>query len=651
MITKAAGEQTGADSNKYRPDIDGLRALAVVAVIAFHLFPDQLPGGFVGVDVFFVISGFLITSVILSDLDAGKFSFANFYWHRAKRLFPALFVTLLGTFLASAWIMSPADLASEAGSSIAALLSVSNFFFWQQSGYFDAEALTKPLLHTWSLSIEEQFYAVWPACLYFLYRKASRQNAIVAVSTVSVLSLCLVIGFGVHHRSATFYLLPFRVYEFGLGILAQWGLSRFERSHLVGRVLAPVSLALLLLSTIVFSSKMRFPSYAPLLPCLSTAILLASGPRSITARLSSLRPIVLVGRWSYALYLVHWPVIVLFNVASYGEVTGTDRLKMLAITCVFSIALHYLVEKPIRYALPATLPRRYVVSLFAFCGIALIATASHADMSGGWMWRLPYDISRQLGPFDTVKNYQINNSIGREPFSGAAKTKVLIIGNSHQADFFNAMYLNREAMPDIEFRSMRLDDQCFYMFAPSPMTDPPINDEVRDRCAIEVRDFKTSDRSRQANFIVISTKWDLFGVNNLHFFNAWLKDHPSFGGLIVLGRTMEFRPVPSLLMEYGKIDSGLAIFAAKNRDKTVDAMNANLENISSNLGLSFFRKDGWICEDGYRRCDVVDENGNLAIYDYGHWSLDGAKFFGRRVVKSDLISSLRRPASGSISRQ
>ncbi|MCF6274706.1 MAG: acyltransferase, partial [Robiginitomaculum sp.] len=204
-------------SIKYRPDIDGLRAVAVLAVVFYHFKIPPFSGGFVGVDIFFVISGYLITKLVMGQTKDGTFSFKIFYLRRIRRLFPALFVTLVGTLAAAAILFSPEQMARLGKVSFFALISLSNIVFWREAGYFDTDAATKPLLHTWSLGVEEQFYLVWPALIFLcvLYLKRAHILAVLtALIVVGLLAAAYVLKKDV---DAAFYLTPFRMSEFGIG--------------------------------------------------------------------------------------------------------------------------------------------------------------------------------------------------------------------------------------------------------------------------------------------------------------------------------------------------------------------------------------------------------------------------------------------------
>jgi len=219
----------------YQPHIDGLRAIAVLSVLIFHLNESWLPGGFVGVDIFFVISGYLITKLIIREIDqSGGFSFKGFYVRRVRRLFPAMAATFALSLVAAYFILSPAHVIEFAKSLISAIFSVSNIYFWNTAGYFDSDSSFKPLLHTWSLAVEEQFYLIWPLLLFLIYRCLGKAALIVAVIAISLLSLALNLAVFENRAeimtwwnasfdreldldATAFYLLPFRVFELGIG--------------------------------------------------------------------------------------------------------------------------------------------------------------------------------------------------------------------------------------------------------------------------------------------------------------------------------------------------------------------------------------------------------------------------------------------------
>jgi peptidoglycan/LPS O-acetylase OafA/YrhL len=256
------------NSLEYRPDIDGLRAVAVIAVLLFHA-ELHCPGGFVGVDMFFVISGFLISSLILKELDDGSFSLVNFWERRIRRILPAVTVVVLGTLVAGWFLYLPADFASLGKSVVAQAALVSNIFFYQQAGYFEAGADTTPLLHTWSLAVEEQFYLIFPLFLVFLsrFRRRSRLAAIVVVAAASFASS--VLGTYAYPRAA-FYLLPTRAWELLLGALLAMTRGRVSVNSWIRETSAWMGLGLVACSVVYYDGSTRFPGLAAAAPCLGT---------------------------------------------------------------------------------------------------------------------------------------------------------------------------------------------------------------------------------------------------------------------------------------------------------------------------------------------------------------------------------------------
>ncbi|VVO06468.1 hypothetical protein PS723_03065 [Pseudomonas fluorescens] len=300
--------------NKYRSDIDGLRAVAVIAVFVNHLNNSLLPGGFIGVDIFFVISGFLITSQVFSEVKRNAFSLKGFYQRRINRIVPALVAVLLATVIAGAFILSPADLTRLNASALFSLLGVSNIYIWMKYGnYFAGDASEAPLLHTWSLGIEEQFYVIWPLFIVLLYRWAPRYMLpVLVVGVVAAIGLSEY-ATGVF-ATASYYLLPMRFFELMLGGLLGIYL---HQPRVIGK-LAAYGYALvgsLLIGVALFalSEGAPFPGINALVPCLGAALLILAGSGDVRLPLLTSRPMVFIGLISYSLYLVHWPLIAYLN--------------------------------------------------------------------------------------------------------------------------------------------------------------------------------------------------------------------------------------------------------------------------------------------------------------------------------------------------
>lgn len=330
----------------YRPEIDGLRALAVVSVILFHADFAMFSGGFVGVDIFFVISGYLITSIIISDLSQQKFSIVRFYERRARRILPALFL-VIAVSTAVAWtIMVPTQFKAFAQSVVSVVLFSSNIFFWLKSGYFDAPALETPLLHTWTLSVEEQFYIVFPLVLLVLWplRKAVVLIGIIALGLVS---FALAEWGSRVWGMAAFYLLPFRAWELMAGaacaVLLRYRPPRQKDLPSVA------GLAMLVLAVFAFEETTRFPSVFTLLPVVGTCLLVVyCGGNARLGRLLASRPLVAVGLVSYSAYLWHQPMFAFARLSADTPPPGWVMLALSAAAVALAALSWRFVEQPFR---------------------------------------------------------------------------------------------------------------------------------------------------------------------------------------------------------------------------------------------------------------------------------------------------------------
>ncbi len=332
----------------YRADIDGLRAVAVLAVVLFHAGFAGFTGGFVGVDVFFVISGFLITKLVIEDQ---RFSLLEFYQRRARRILPALAVVVLASSIAAYIFFLPEEFLAFSKSVVATTLFSSNILFWREAGgYFDAPPDLKPLLHTWSLAVEEQFYLVYPLLLIFC-RRALRSRWIVLL-----LPLCLISLWASEHavssrnQDAAFYLAPFRAWEFLLGTLLAVGAVPRLGHRLVREVLTALGLGLIVWSVVTYTEALPFPGLNALAPCIGAALLIWLGGEqdTIVSRVLSSRPLVFIGLLSYSIYLWHWPLFVFGSYILMQDFTWPAKVALVLATFPISYLSWRYVELPVR---------------------------------------------------------------------------------------------------------------------------------------------------------------------------------------------------------------------------------------------------------------------------------------------------------------
>lgn len=364
--------------HKYRADIDGLRAIAVLAVVLYHYGIGGLKGGFVGVDVFFVISGFLITGIIHSEMQRGEFTLARFYERRARRIFPALFAMLLATMVAGWFLLLPSDLEWLGKASIATVLFFSNVLYLLKSGYFDSTSDFNPLLHTWSLGVEEQFYLGLPVLMMLLARFWTR-GLIKTLAVLALLSFVACVVMQPIVAKAVFFLSPFRAWELLLGSLLGIGAIPAIRHKAARNGVAIVALVALLGSIAFMREGIDFPGWKAAIPVLATAALLhvgLSGGSRVNDALAW-KPLVFVGLISYSLYLWHWPLLVLLKYRNGMQpLTVSTGLLLLAVALVLAVVSYYAVERPFRKAKSGGIPIHSSRRVFFASGAAALALCS-----------------------------------------------------------------------------------------------------------------------------------------------------------------------------------------------------------------------------------------------------------------------------------
>jgi peptidoglycan/LPS O-acetylase OafA/YrhL len=375
----------------YVPEIDGLRTVAVLSVLFYHVgFP--LGGGYVGVDVFFVISGYLITRMIRDEVvETGRFDFLRFYVRRVRRLFPALWVTVAVSGTTSALLLSPEQMLRFAVSAGASLLSVSNFLFWIEADYFDALASTKPLLHTWSLAVEEQFYLIWPALLLLFLRLSGGRGTVAVLALLCVASVALGEYWIPRDPAGAFYLLPTRIAELGIGALLVWaGRFRPAGGPSLEAMLA-LGLGLILYAALSFTERTPFPGVNALVPCVGAALAIQACRARRLGALLRWPPVVWVGRISYSLYLVHWPVVVLWGAYLFGPFGPADRWGMVAVSLVLAALQYHFVEERFRHVTATSVSGPRFLAGAASAAAALGLVAGVVVLSNGLPGRIPED--------------------------------------------------------------------------------------------------------------------------------------------------------------------------------------------------------------------------------------------------------------------
>jgi peptidoglycan/LPS O-acetylase OafA/YrhL len=441
---------------EYRKDIDGLRAVAVLAVVFFHGRLPGFSGGFVGVDVFFVISGFLITGLIAQDCKAGHFSFVTFYFRRVRRILPALLCIYFVSAALAALVMLPSDMAEFGRSLVSSAAFASNHFFFHLADYFGGPSEQKPLLHTWSLSIEEQFYLIWPPLFVVLVRWRAwwLPYCLGILGAFSLVASAMMVS---EQKEAAFFLAPFRAWELLLGA----SLALLPRhSWISGRgaqIFAGLGVALIVASIVLLDDSQPFPGLLALPACLGTGMLILAGRNDapLVTRVLSLRPAVAVGLISYSLYLWHWPLLALARYHFDRPLRWTELAVVLGASLLAAVATYRYVEQPARHLKFPFAPRVVGAGVLSLGAVALVG--HQIDKSRGWTFNLDPEI-RRLDRISRTKNNYRNSCSGAKTLSRTDETctfgpprssgsyDMVIIGDSHADHYTPTMsVLAREA--------------------------------------------------------------------------------------------------------------------------------------------------------------------------------------------------------------
>lgn len=639
---------------KYRPDIDGLRSIAVVAVVLFHARVPGLDGGYVGVDIFFVISGFLITSIISKEIIQEKFSFIRFYERRMRRLIPALIPVLIFA-VGFTTIYYDAETYLRFSKSVFAFVGLgSNWLFLSEAGYFDTLAEAKPLLHTWSLSIEEQYYLLFPAFLVFTFTKSKRLS-LWLVGLIFLVSLSLSVFWVENGYLDTAYYNSFgRIWELMLGSILALLQPVLKPSSRVSAGLGFAGLLMIGISVFLFDTQTPFPGLMGMIPVFGTAaIIAASNPSGPVQRMLALPPLVYVGRVSYSFYLWHWVVIsyilVLWPGAEYQQL-----LWGVAASFVLSVLSYHFVETPFRKRtmLPTT---KQIYALFAGFVIVFMGISSVGIVTGGLPERIAFfggqtksELLEQLQEARQSRQVAIRQGVCNfakttiEEFFPAAQScydlsekfpDILVVGDSHAADLYVALSRN---YPDINFIQVtgagcgigdlpRLDGQSGGQLSAD-----------KNLCRLFFSRALNSELLKNVDGVILTSRFSEenftgeAATNLVNFFRQNGSEVP----ITVFGPTREFQPTIKAYIRSSsdlaatrsglnyQLQQGLVRGAAPDISGFVGTLDA--------LGARYVDKNQFICPQDV--CTFYNDDGYPVFPDYGHWTAPGAKLIGGRIA-------------------
>lgn len=626
----------------YRPEIDGLRAVAVGAVLLFHADAPGFSGGYLGVDIFFVISGYLITRIILREQEAGRFSFARFYLRRLRRLGPALLATIAATLVAGAFLLTPEHMRSLGASAAFAAASASNVYFWLQSGYFDTSAIYKPLLHTWSLGVEEQFYFVWPA-LILIMLGAGRQlfwPLIAVLGLVSLLAAEARIG---AHAAEVFFHFPYRVSEFAIGALAVWASPKISRApQRLREALTAVGLAAIIAAVFSYDEGSRVPGLAALPPALAAALIILGGD-GWTSRALLQNPVsVFVGRISYSLYLVHWPVVVFYKYAVKEDFGAADILIVLGLSVALGWFSFRFIETPFRRPGAGALrPKSFAAA--AIGGLLLAGAAgAHAWKTNGWPWRLDNDVSTIAASLPEMKNALFARAIAldAETFPRAGATNAVILGDSYGANLLNALTL---AGSRAHFRHFHIQWMCGLYFgdrAHAPGASIPSPEEAA-RCEEQAEQLRDNASLEAADIILITSTWSTEAAERFPALLDYLKGRYR-ARIVLFGPRYFFVEPNDIIRNFETFEAANARFDAARREAPFAATDAALRAAAAKSSADYVELQSLVCEEDGERlyCPLFTAKRDILYFDWHHWSPAAEAIAGRRLKDSGALGEL-----------
>jgi peptidoglycan/LPS O-acetylase OafA/YrhL len=635
----------------YRPDVDGLRAIAVVAVVLYHVSKSLLPGGFLGVDVFFVISGFLITRNIVLDVDRGRFSIREFYRRRVKRIAPAMLLIVGVTLVASQLLQLPEDAHDTARSSVFSIFSLSNVYFWRylDSGYFAASSAQVPLLHLWSLGVEEQFYLFWPTTLLLLYRPTSSKLRL-AIILVGVAAVSFALGEFSYPKDPSFayYMLPTRAGELLLGaisalVLLHQGTRRWPAR--LALALSTTGMVVLGVSLAAISESQPFPGWRAAVPTAATTlvILAGHGQGHVWSRLLSSKGAVWTGLVSYSAYLWHWPLLALYRYG-YGEPGPVPGATMGILTFLLAWLSYRYVEQPARRSkasLPRVVTRQFLLPAGALFTLAMV-------MMYGPRLGIPLHSGRYQAQLSAARNatrpaYDVDWACQRQLVTSADLSDplcivgpaskdpptVLVWGDSHAAHYLGVLRAFANGA-GFRFRNVEVGSCPPLLVDPAPFVEARRLADCRASLAV------IQNAVEQYPVVILSSASLNYGPDYLGGFRGTVSHLAAEGKIVVIlgevpgvpgydrrcrekGLTYPFLTCPHIALP-------LSARVADNNQ----ALRAMAEGIP---GARYFDANTYLCPAGL--CTAYWPSGEPIYYDETHLSLEASLRLGQEILSRE----------------
>ncbi|MCJ8292765.1 MAG: acyltransferase [Colwellia sp.] len=651
-------------TNKYRADIDGLRAIAVLSVIIFHLDKNILPGGFVGVDILFVLSGYLISLYIYEKMAQGQFSITEFYRRRIKRIAPVMLAVLLFVLIVSQLLLLPKDAKAVSESVIWSLLSMVNIHFYlsQDTSYFAAAMDEKPLLHFWSLAVEEQFYLVWPAILLIFYPARHSKLFLWLLVLMAFISFFAAQYFYASDASLVYYMLPTRAGELLIGAIIAYIIHKKIFSKLSTAILNFISfvgLLLVTLSLIIISEESVFPGFIALIPTVGTACIVFSGQyqSNLITRFLTLKPMVFIGLISYSAYLWHWPIIAFFRYGLFEQNLMTNIALFTLILLLAWLSYHY-IEQPFRYTtgnFNKVFTRQYLIPATCITIVAVVAYQVNGfglrQFSSTYQVKLQSTLSdvkpsysykyicqkRRIKTKDITDTNCIIGQTSRIDNQGNAyipseEPEVLLLGDSNAAHYVGMIGAFARKQGFL-FRNIQINS-C-----------PPIRQKIRKHMKIEYyascRDSLKLLWTKLADYqvIIISASWLDYQSKSsdflADFYHTVLHLTNKIKHVIILGK------VP-IIRSYNRNCRARSLsFPLMQCYKPSTSLNKGIANINlelmgfakENSLVEYFDANSYLCPDN--NCSAYNSRGEALYFDQSHLSVPGSWKLGKEIIKQE----------------
>ena len=632
-IIHVAKDAASPIKGAYRRDIDGLRAVAVGLVLLYHTGVTPLRGGFIGVDVFFVISGYLITQLLRTDLDAGSFRIGSFYERRILRIFPALFCVIAVTLAVAPVILFPVELRTLAETAISALASASNLYLLGSDGYFGADTLSQPLLHTWSLGVEEQFYLIFPLLMIVLARHPVR-TARWTIGAILLASLGAGVALAYMNRDYAYYFPVTRAWELLIGALLAFVPTVMFRRW-IAEFATAIAFAVLLACAVKFHSGLAFPGFYAVAPCLTVAVIIFFGSRNKTLvnNLLGSPGFVWFGKISYSVYLWHWPILIYYQLST-GRLLNVKEAALLcvAITLIGTLSWRY-IEQPFRTRRIAR--SRFQIWAGALCGTGILCTAAAATLL--LSVRQPSNEGERLaayldynenpvyrrgtcfmfGHIDSIANFPNQTCLN----SSKTKPNVLIVGDSHAAHLWSGL---NGAMRDMNV-----------MQATATGCKPVLGTRGERGCVALIDMVFGEYLQRQPiDILVLSARWIRQDTPDVSRTLEMLRG--KVGKIVVFGPIVEYyHPLPRLLGQSDwRNEASILLTGRNNEQKGTDE---ELAHAVTAAGASYISTYSLLCPKSGDACTTL-AGGVPVQWDYGHLTAEGSTFVATRAIETGLLT-------------